>query len=138
MEAPVYTSAGTSLQPIFPHTHQRNAQRIALPYQNRNIMLSADDVVSLQGEGNYTFIFTRDKKRYLVSKTLKSFEQTLDGSMFLRIHKSTIVNLAYVQFSAFATERVIRLANGQEVTISRRRAKEIHQRLNQFVQTLFN
>lgn len=118
--------------------YQRNANRIALPYLNRNIMISVDDIVSLHGEGNYTFITTRDKKRYLVSKTLKAFETMLDQSMFLRIHKSTIINLAYVQFSVFATERIVRLTDGQEVTISRRRMKEISQRLNVFMQSLFN
>jgi two-component system, LytTR family, response regulator len=136
MESFAFPSSSTS-QPLFPRMYQRNAQRIALPYLNRNIMISVDDVISLQGEGNYTFIVTRDKKRYLVSKTLKAFEQMLDPSMFLRIHKSTIINLAYVQFSVFANEHILRMTDGQEVTISRRRTKEISQRLNHFMQTLF-
>ena len=137
METLAYPSSST-LQPLFPRMYQRNANRIALPYLNRNIMISVDDIVSLHGEGNYTFITTRDKKRYLVSKTLKAFETMLDQSMFLRIHKSTIINLAYVQFNVFATERIVRLTDGQEVTISRRRMKEISQRLNYFMQSLFN
>ena len=137
MESLVYPSS-SPIQPLFPRLYQRNANRIALPYLNRNIMISVDDVVSLHGEGNYTFITTRDKKRYLVSKTLKAFEHMLDQSLFLRIHKSTIINLAYVQFSVFATERIVRMTDGQEVTISRRRMKEISQRLNHFMQSLFN
>lgn len=101
-------------------------------------MISVDDIVSLQGEGNYTFIFTRDKKRYLVSKTLKAFEGVLDPSLFLRIHKSTVVNLAYVQYRSFDSDRSIRLIDGQEVSISRRRMKEISQRLSNFRQMLLN
>ncbi|GAB3561276.1 hypothetical protein GCM10027578_01660 [Spirosoma luteolum] len=128
----------TIIAPQYPVAYQRGMQRIALPYLNRTIFISVDDVVCLQGEGNYTFLHTRDRKRYLVSKTLKEFEKTLDGSMFARIHKSYIVNLAYVQQGAFGNDRQIRLADGREVAISRRRMKEISVQLAQYWQRLLN
>lgn len=128
----------SSVLPSFPPTYQRNMHRIALPYLNRTILLSTDDVVCLQGEGNYTFLFTRDRKRYLVSKTLKEFEKALDETVFLRIHKSYIINLGYVQYGLFSKERIVRLTDGREVTISRRRAKEITYQLNQYAQNLYN
>ncbi|GAB3970192.1 hypothetical protein GCM10028806_17760 [Spirosoma terrae] len=135
MESPLFASA---ILPQFPASYQRGTQRIALPYLNRTIFISVDDVLCLQGEGNYTFLYTRDRKRYLVSKTLKEFEKTLDGSMFLRIHKSYIVNLAYVQRSVFNKDRQVQLADGREVAISRRRMKEISQQLTLFWQKLLN
>lgn len=127
-----------ALVPHFPASYQRGAHRIALPYLNRTIFISVDDILCLQGEGNYTFLHTRDRKRYLVSKTLKEFEKTLDGTLFLRIHKSYIINLAYVQRSVFNKERQLRMADGREVAISRRRMKEISQQLSRFWQTLYN
>lgn len=124
--------------PQFPVAYQRGSHRIALPYFNRTIFISADDIVCLQGEGNYTFLHTRDRKRYLVSKTLKEFEKTLDGSIFIRIHKSYIVSLAYVQRDVFSKERQVRLADGRDVAISRRRMKDITQQLAQYWQRTFN
>lgn len=113
-------------------------QRIALPYLNRTVFISVDDIICLQGEGNYTYLCTRDRKKYLVSKTLKEFERTLDESIFLRIHKSYMVNLAYVQQGPFNKERQIRLADGRDVAISRRRMKEITLQLAQYRQNLVN
>jgi len=139
MEATAINSVPSlAILPQFPASYQRGTQRIALPYLNRTIFISVDDILCLQGEGNYTFLFTRDRKRYLVSKTLKEFEKTLDGSMFLRIHKSYIVNLAYVQRSVFNKDRQVQLADGREVAISRRRMKDISQQLTQFWQKLLN
>ncbi len=139
MEATFFPSAQPlAIAPHFPASYQRGTQRIALPYLNRTIFISVDDVLCLQGEGNYTFLYTRDRKRYLVSKTLKEFEKTLDSSMFLRIHKSYIVNLGYVQQSFFNKERQVRLADGREVAISRRRMKDISQQLAQYWQRLLN
>ncbi len=137
------TTAFPAAQPLpvaphFPSSYQRGAHRIALPYLNRTIFISVDDILYLQGEGNYTFLHTRDRKRYLVSKTLKEFEKTLDGALFLRVHKSFIVNLAYVQRPVFSKERQVRMADGREVAISRRRMKDITQQLSLFWQTLYN
>ncbi|GAB3893739.1 LytR/AlgR family response regulator transcription factor [Spirosoma agri] len=138
MEATVLSSPPLAIIPQFPASYQRGSQRIALPYLNRTIFISVDDILCLQGEGNYTFLFTRDRKKYLVSKTLKEFEKTLDGSIFLRVHKSYIVNLAYVQRSVFNKERQVQLADGREVAISRRRMKDITLQLTQFWQRLLN
>ncbi|GAA4469973.1 hypothetical protein GCM10023189_57850 [Nibrella saemangeumensis] len=128
----------TPVVPSFPASYQRGIQRIALPYLNRTIMVSVDDIMYLEGEGNYTFIFTRDRKRFLVSKTLKEFEKMLNEIVFIRIHKSYMVNLAYVQFGVLNKDRVIRLTDGREVTISRRRMKEITSLLNTYIQSTMN
>lgn len=139
MDATAFTSTQPlTVLPQFPASYQRSSHRIALPYLNRTIYIAVDDVLCFQGEGNYTFLYTRDRKRYLVSKTLKEFERTLDGSLFLRIHKSYIVNLAYVQRAGLTNERYVRLADGREVTISRRRVKEILQLMTQYWQRLLN
>lgn len=128
----------TTAVPHFPATYLRGMQRIALPYLNRTIFISVDDITFLEGEGNYTYLCTRDRKRYIVSKTLKEFEKMLDRSLFLRIHKSHMVNLAYVQQGPSNNDRQIRLTDGQEVAISRRRMKEIATQLMQYRQKLAN
>ncbi|PRY27347.1 two-component system LytT family response regulator [Spirosoma oryzae] len=128
----------TTAVPHFPATYLRGMQRIALPYLNRTIFISVDDITLLEGEGNYTYLCTRDRKRYIVSKTLKEFEKMLDRSLFLRIHKSHMVNLAYVQQGPSNNDRQIRLTDGREVAISRRRMKEIATQLMQYRQKLAN
>ncbi|QJW89525.1 LytTR family transcriptional regulator [Spirosoma taeanense] len=138
MEATLFPAQPLSVSPQFPASYQRGTSRIALPYLNRTIFISVDDVLCLQGEGNYTFLYTRDRKRYLVSKTLKEFEKTLDSTLFLRIHKSYIINLAYVQRGVYNKERQVRLADGREVAISRRRMKDISCQLAQYWQGLYN
>lgn len=137
MEAPT-TTQPIAAMPGFPAATQRGIQRIALPYLNRIITISVDDITCLQGEGNYTFVCTRDKKKYLISKTLKEFERTLDDTIFLRVHKSFMINLAYVAKTRFTTDRTIQLTDGHEITVSRRRIKAISQRLSSYQRELYN
>ena len=139
MEASLFPSASSpAIFPQFPSSYQRNSHRITLPYLNRTLFISVDDIMCFEGEGNYTYLHTRDRKKYLMSKTLKEFEKVLNGAVFLRIHKSYIVNAAYVQRSLFNNDYQIRLANGRDVSISRRRMKEISGQLMQYWQRLVN
>lgn len=51
-----------------------------------------DDIYYLSAESNYTLIFTKSG-RYVYSSILRSFEDLLPQSRFIRVHRSFIVNL---------------------------------------------
>lgn len=50
------------------------------------------DIIYLKGDGNYTTLVT-SKKTFSLRNILKEFEEILPQELFLRIHKSFIVNL---------------------------------------------
>ena len=54
-----------------------------------------DKILYIQSLGNYVKIFM-DKKNHLVQVTTKELEDILPKNIFLRIHKSFIVNRSYV------------------------------------------
>lgn len=106
------------------------AHEIAIHSIGHSFMLNTDDITCLEGEGNYTFIYTRRSKRYLVSRTLKSLTEQLDES-FVRVHKSYIINTDYIA-ERLDEERIIRMSCGKEATVSRRKCKEISAILDQY------
>ena len=60
------------------------------------IKLLQKEIVYLQASRDYVKIITT-LKTHLVSMTMKSLEETLPASQFIRIHKSFIVNLRHIQ-----------------------------------------
>jgi two-component system LytT family response regulator len=54
--------------------------------------LHIDDILYVEGAGNYVFVFT-EKKKVMALMTLKEALRKLPADRFLRIHKSYIVNL---------------------------------------------
>ncbi len=54
------------------------------------------EIVYLQADGLYTKVFTKAKS-YLVRDILKSFEEKLPSEQFLRVHKSFLVNIDFVE-----------------------------------------
>jgi DNA-binding LytR/AlgR family response regulator len=55
-----------------------------------------DQLIYIEAMLNYVILHTEDKKM-IVYLTLKGIEEQLPGSLFLKIHKSTIVNISKIQ-----------------------------------------
>ena len=96
---------------------------ISVQSMGRTIFLAPEVITFLEGEGNYTFIYTNTGKKYLVSKTLKSLAGQLNTN-FMRVHKSYLVNSDYV-VERLEDDRMLKLSCGKEVVVSRRKIKEI-------------
>ena len=94
--------------------------------------ISIGSIVWLEGDGNYTRIHYQDGTSALVTQPLVWFEHYLD---FIRIHRSAIVNQAYIQ----AFERIdsrsatVRLLNNKELSVARNRLKHTSAMLVNFV-----
>ncbi len=73
------------------------------------------------------------KKDYVVDHTIAELEQMLDPAKFVRIHRSTIVNLEYVteMYSWFSERMMVRVKDGKdtELTVARDRVKALKDRL---------
>lgn len=113
----------SSINPL-PFLVDEPSNQIVITIGNRQLEIPFEKVVFLEGCGNYTYLYTTDGKRHLSSKTLKWFWALLDHTHFVRIHKSSIVNWSYLRgFSD--CERAVKLHNGREISISRRRVREV-------------
>ena len=107
-------------------------QKLLIPFYDRKRTVSVDEIVRLEGSGNYTNFFLKDGTKMLVSRTLKEYETLLDGHAFVRVHKSCIVNLGFVRKFFVKKEGELELTDGQQVKISRRRAQMFMDRIRDF------
>ena len=95
-------------------------ERLVVKAGGRVFFLGADEIDWIEAEGNYVSVHTA-KKSHLLRETISSLEAQLDPRKFVRIHRSTIVNLARVrelQSWSHGEYRVI-LYDGKELTLSR-------------------
>ncbi len=82
--------------------------------------ISTDSILYLSSATPYVKFFTEEKK-YLQQGSLKSFSEKLDPVVFVRIHKTTLVNVRKVGslISRGNGDYDILLLNGQELRLSR-------------------
>lgn len=98
---------------------ESSPKRISVPHKEGYIFLSVTDIVRCQADVNYTHIFTSDGKKYTASKTLKHFEQLLDGHQFFRTHNSHLINLGFV--ASYHKNGYAVLSDGTKIEVSTRR-----------------
>jgi two-component system, LytTR family, response regulator len=97
--------------------------RIFLELGARSVFLKVRDISHINAAGDYSEIFTVDKRKFLIEKSLREWEQRLPEKYFLRIHRQTLVNLEEIEHieSWFNRTFQIRLRNYREtLAVSRR------------------
>jgi two-component system LytT family response regulator len=111
-----------------PQAARRN--RLMIKSGGRIHFVRTADIDWCEAAGNYVRMHVAQQE-YLVRDTMGHLESQLDGHQFMRIHRSTIVNVDRIQEmqSSFNGEYVVLLRNGTRLTLSRGYRDAIQARL---------
>jgi DNA-binding LytR/AlgR family response regulator len=71
------------------------SDRIFVRYKEKMIKIILADILYVEADRNYCSVFTKDKD-YLLAVSLRAIEQKLPTDLFLRVHRSYLVNKAHV------------------------------------------
>lgn len=104
-------------------------ERLVIPSSHGFQILETDEIIRFEADGCYTKVFFKDGKKTLVSRTLKEFEEVLPKEKFFRIHKSNLINLAYLKDYTCHSGTYVTLIDGSRIDISRRRAPDFIQQI---------
>lgn len=98
--------------------------RIAIPSQEGLQFVELADIIYLEAESNYTYIYLQATGRILVSKTLKDFGELLPPSVFFRIHHSFLINKNHVRKYLRGEGGQVLMSNGKMLDVARRKKEE--------------
>ncbi|MCP4724210.1 MAG: response regulator transcription factor [bacterium] len=70
--------------------------RLFLLLDSNYKFLNVKDIISVNSSGDYTEISLAEGKMNLAMKTMKEWEHRLPEQYFCRIHRSTIINIEYI------------------------------------------
>jgi two-component system LytT family response regulator len=98
-------------------------RRIAIPSVEGLQFVKVEDIIYLEANTNYTHIFLENRK-YIVSHTLKDFEEMLPADTFLRIHNSWLINKNYVEKYIRGEGGQVVMTNGVALDVSKRKKPE--------------
>ena len=95
--------------------------RISVPKGRGRVTLRLSEVIWIGAESNYVRFHLADQS-YLARRSLSSLESELDAGRFVRVHRSSIVNVEHIARldPAGHGDYRIRMKNGETVTLSRR------------------
>jgi two-component system LytT family response regulator len=99
-------------------------KRIAIHHSKGIRLVSEDEILFVQADGNCSFIQLSDNSRILDTQTLKVYEDLLTNSNFLRVHRSYLINLDYVKEFLRDPSPTIVMQGNFRIPISRKRIND--------------
>ena len=118
-----------TLVELLPHLQrlsQRPRCRIAIKLKGRVLFIDPGEVVAVRAEGNYVSL-QRETNSYLLRESISAIAEKLKPYGFIRIHRSILVNVAFVEEirPQFTGEYALRVKGGKKYTVTRTYKKNL-------------
>jgi len=99
--------------------------KILVPIKKGYEIVKVEDIRRVEGDRNYAKVILKSGVNYLVAKTLREIEESLNPKKFCRVHQSHIVNTEEIAGIGSGTQAEINMRSGELVPVSRSRKKEL-------------
>jgi two-component system LytT family response regulator len=111
--------------------NKNSPKKLGIINKSKLYHINIEEIIYLEGNGNYSNIYLINGDKHTVAKTLKDYEETLCSSdtAFVRVHKSYIVNIKQISYVEKGEDNILVLHNNMRLEISRRKRQELLNRL---------
>ncbi|MBI9072374.1 MAG: response regulator transcription factor [Melioribacteraceae bacterium] len=108
-------------------------KQIMLDTGIRQELIKPKEIMMILAEGDYTKVVTSESKKILIRKRLKDWEDSLPKNKFLKVHRSTIVNIDYItKIEKLDSRSFLIRVKGYEkaIPVSQRNATKLKEQLS--------
>jgi len=106
-------------------------ERVVVKTGNKIKVIPVDKISYIEAQDDFVMIYT-DEGKHLKQGTMKYYEDHLDDTRFIRVHRSYIVRIEQVtQLEPYSKENyVLKLKNGASLKVSRNGLKNLKEKFN--------
>jgi two-component system LytT family response regulator len=116
------------LAQLHAYTENKMQDTLALSTLEGLHFIKIPDIVFLEADDCYTYVYLKANKKFVICKTLSHFEDLLEGQPdFFRAHKSYIINLQFIQQYIRGDGGEIIMTDGKHIALSRNRKNDFLQ-----------
>jgi two-component system, LytTR family, response regulator len=95
--------------------------KLCIPSLKGFQVVEIQDIIYCEASSNYTNFYFTNRPVICASKPIHEYEDLLNDSGLVRIHKSFLVNLEHIKEYIRGEGGSVKMSNGQEVEVSRRK-----------------
>jgi two-component system LytT family response regulator len=120
-----------NLQPFAENLVNKSTyfDKLFVPYLNRLVSIATQDILWIEADGDYAQIITK-RNKFMSSEGLGGLENKLNPEYFMRIHRSTIINLQYVkEVQSKDSNFFVLMQNDELLRVSRANKDKIKERI---------
>jgi two-component system, LytTR family, response regulator len=95
--------------------------RLCLPTLKGFSIVKLEEIVYCEAQRSYTIFRLVNNRTIMISKPLFDYDRLLSDTIFLRIHKSFLINLMHIKEYVRGEGGTVIMSNGMEIEVSRRK-----------------
>jgi two-component system LytT family response regulator len=99
--------------------------KITVTEGRNTLFLPIENILRMQAERAYTIFYMKDRKQYVITKTLAAVQKQLEHGMFIRVHRQHIINIREVKIFLNARCPKITMSDNAVVSVASRRKTEL-------------
>lgn len=104
----------------------RQTKRMALYTHGKYEFVEPDSIICVKSDNKYCEVSVEGKDMF-VSKSIKEFEELLDPSKFVRVHREYLINAEAVKSYSKEDGGIITMINDKSIPVSRRRKQMVEE-----------
>jgi two-component system LytT family response regulator len=119
------------LEILMQKIHQPSTpiNKIAMPTMDGLQMIAVDSIISCESDSNYTILQLKNKKKLIVSRTLKDIEELLEDHSFIRVHRCYLANMNEVEKYVKGEGGYLIMSDGTTIDVSRNKKELLLKKL---------
>ncbi|MDP4263318.1 MAG: LytTR family DNA-binding domain-containing protein [Bacteroidota bacterium] len=106
--------------------------RLCLPTQKGFTIVKLEEIAYCEAQRSYTIFRLINNKSIMISKPLFDYDRLLSDTVFLRVHKSFLINLMHVKEYTRGEGGTVIMSNGMEIEVSRRKKEQFLVKMKEF------
>jgi two-component system LytT family response regulator len=103
----------------------KSKEKLVLSTREFYHLIEVENIVYCQSENTYTTFYLEDGQEIKVSVPIKTVEQQLSSSNFMRPHQSYLVNMHHIRSVHKSAGGELILDNGKVIAISSRKKSDV-------------
>jgi two-component system LytT family response regulator len=106
--------------------------RLCLPTQKGFTIVKLEEIIYCEAQRSYTIFRLVNNKSIIISKPLFDYDKLLADTIFLRVHKSFLINLMHIKEYMRGEGGTVVMSDGMEVEIIRRKKEQFLVKVKEF------
>ncbi len=100
------------------------SKKIVLKTSDNIYVVNIQNIIRCTSENNYTTFYLNDNRKIVISKTLKEYENLFLDFGFVRVHRSHLININYIERFAKDTSYVY-MKDASKIPVSHRKKEQL-------------
>lgn len=113
------TMPNRNFEALLENLSSASPARLAIPTSDGMEYLNTREIIRIEADRSYSWFHLTGKRKILVSKNLKEYQDLLNDRNFFRSHNSHLINLEHVKKYIRTDGGGIEMADGSLIPISR-------------------